>query len=88
MKHSTKVAINIIASFARVLINAVVSFIATRIALRVLGASDYGLYNLLAGTIALLSFINGSLAMSAQRYFSIAIGAQDHTKLNRYYNAS
>ena len=88
MQHSTKVAINIIASFTRVVINAAVTIIATRIALRVLGASDYGLYNLLAGTVALLSFINGALGISAQRFFSIAIGAQDDTKLNRYYNAS
>lgn len=88
MKHSFKVTINIFTSFARVIIRAIVTLIATRIALRVLGASDYGLYNLLAGTIALLSFVNGALLVSAQRFFSVSIGAGDSRRLNRYYNAT
>ena len=88
MQHSFKVTINIFTSFARVIIRAIVTLIATRIALRVLGASDYGLYNLLAGTIALLSFVNGALLVSAQRFFSVSIGAGDSRKLNRYYNAT
>lgn len=88
MQHSVKVLFNTIASFARVIINAVVTLIATRIALRVLGAEDFGLYNLLAGIVLLLSFFNGALMVSAQRFFSIALGEQDYHKLNKYYNAS
>ena len=88
MRHSIKVLYNTIASFARVVINAVVTLIATRIALHVLGAEDFGLYNLLAGTVMLLSFVNGALTVSAQRFFSIAIGEKNKDKLNRYYNAS
>lgn len=88
MQHSIRVTVNIVTSFARVIIRAIVTLIATRIALRVLGASDYGLYNLLAGTIALLSFVNGALLVSAQRFFSVSIGAGDSRKLNRYYNAT
>ena len=88
MHHSIKVVVNTIASSARVVINAIVTLIATRIALKVLGADDFGLYNLLAGTVMLLSFVNGALMVSSQRYFSIAIGERNEDKLNRYYNAS
>lgn len=88
MHHSLKVVVNTIASSARVVINAIVTLIATRIALKVLGADDFGLYNLLAGTVMLLSFVNGALMVSSQRYFSIAIGEKNEDKLNRYYNAS
>lgn len=88
MRHSYKVLINIFSTFSRVVINTLATLVATRIALRVLGASDFGLYNLLAGTVAMLSFINGALTVSAQRFFSIAIGSKEYDKLNRYYNAS
>lgn len=88
MQHSIKVLLNTCFSFARVIVNAIVTLFATRIALRVLGAEDFGLYNLLAGTVLLLSFINGALMVSAQRFFSIALGEEDSVKLNQYYNAS
>lgn len=80
--------LNTIVSFVRVVVNAVVTLIATRIALKVLGAEDFGLYSLLSGTVLLLSFINGALMVSAQRFFSIALGEKDFGKLTRYYNAS
>lgn len=88
MQHSIKVVLNTIVSFARVVVNAVVTLIATRFALKVLGAEDFGLYSLLSGTVLLLSFINGALMVSAQRFFSIALGEKDFNKLTRYYNAS
>lgn len=88
MQHSIKILLNTIASFLRVLINAVVTIVATRIALKMLGAEDFGLYNLLAGVVMLLSFMNGTLMISAQRFFSIAIGEKDDDKLTRLYNAS
>lgn len=88
MDHLVKVVVNTAASFTKVCINAIVSLVATRIALRVLGASDYGLFNLIAGTITLLSFVNGALMISAQRYFSIALGERDDNKLNEFYNTS
>ena len=80
--------LNTVASFLRVIINALVTLVATRIALKMLGAEDFGLYNLLAGVVMLLSFVNGTLMISAQRFFSIAIGEKDYDKLTRFYNAS
>lgn len=58
------------------------------IVLRSLGASDYGLYNLIAGFVAMLSFINGSLAISTQRYMSIAIGENNTNRFTEIFNAS
>ena len=88
MQHSTKLILNTIASYARIIVNTIVTLIGTRIALRYLGADDFGLYNLIAGIVVLLSFINGSLLISSQRFFSIAIGEKDEDKLGRFFNAS
>ncbi len=88
MRHSFKMAINTAASYFRIACNAIVTLIVTRIALSHLGVNDFGLYNLLAGTIALLSFVNGALLISSQRYFSIAIGEGNMSKLKHYYSSS
>jgi len=53
-----------------------------------MGEEDFGLYNLIAGIIVLLSFINGALMISSQRYFSISIGERNHSQLEKYFNAS
>lgn len=80
--------INTLASYLRIIANGVVSIIVTRIALNALGVEDYGLYNLMAGTIALLSFVNSALLISSQRYFSIAIGKKDISLLQKYFSGS
>lgn len=88
MKHSTKVILNTIATFARIIVNGLCTLLATRIVLNILGASDYGLYTLLAGTVAMMTFINSALTISAQRFFSISLGRKSTELLNHYYNAS
>ncbi len=88
MKHSTKLLLNTIASYGRIIVNTIVTLISTRLALKYLGADDFGLYNLIAGVVLMLSFFNGSLMISSQRYFSIAIGEGNKSKLNQYFNAS
>ena len=88
MQHSFKLLINTIASYLKIAVNALVTIFATRIALNALGADDFGLYNLVAGIIVLLSFVNGSLMISSQRFFSIAIGEKNEIKLHKYFNAS
>ena len=88
MRHSTKLLLNTIASYGRIIVNTVVTLISTRLALKYLGVDDFGLYNLIAGVVLMLSFLNSSLMISSQRYFSIAIGEGNKEKLGKYFNAS
>lgn len=86
--HSLKMVINTSATYTRTIVNGVVTLILTRIALNTLGVYDFGLYNLLAGSIALLSFLNSALSISAQRFFSIAIGSKKENLLKQYFCGS
>lgn len=88
MNHSFKLLINTGSSYLRIIANGIVSIIVTRIALNALGVDNFGLYNLLAGTIALLSFVNTALLLSSQRYFSIALGKNDQGLLQTYFSCS
>ncbi len=88
MIHSHKLILNTFALCIKIFIKAIVLFISTKIVLNVLGASDFGLYNLIAGVISLLSFLNGSLMISTQRFLSYSIGENNHQKLLSIFNVS
>ncbi|PWG78727.1 oligosaccharide flippase family protein [Pararcticibacter amylolyticus] len=70
MKAANRIAVNTGISYARMLITMVISLYSTRIVLNSLGSLDYGIFNLIAGIIAMLSFLNTAMATSTQRYLS------------------
>ena len=85
---SKKILKNTVAVYVKIVFNSIITLISTRIVLECLGVSDFGLYNLLAGVVVMLSFLNGALMVSTQRYLSIAIGAGREDKLKSIFNAS
>ena len=51
-----------------------VSLYTSRIILEVLGENDFGVYNVVGGFIALLSFINSAMTKATQRFSERGIG--------------
>lgn len=74
MRNSSRIIVNTIAQYSRSIVNMIMNLIATRVILATLGFSDYGIYSLISGVVAFLSFINNALAVTTQRYLSIAQG--------------
>ena len=56
-----------------------------RAILSLLGVVDYGIYNVVGGVVSMFSFINGTLATSSQRYFSIELAEGDLKRLNQWF---
>src|SRR5690606_1169373 len=88
MTQSFRVLVNTGALYLKIIINALVTLVSTRIALQALGVDSYGLYNLIAGVITLLAFFNGALMVSSQRFLSIAMGEKDNIKLSNVFKIS
>lgn len=88
MNPATKVAFNTIIMYVRVLFSMAISLITVPIVLKAMGSSDYGLVNLVAGLVGMLSFLNASLTVSSQRYMSVSMGAGDIDKIGIVYNTS
>lgn len=65
-----------------------IALISVPLVLKALGASDYGLFNLVVGIVAMLAFLNNSMTVSTQRYMSVAMGEGNSEKINSIYNAS
>ncbi|MDH7462449.1 hypothetical protein QEG73_14210 [Chitinophagaceae bacterium 26-R-25] len=88
MKASSRVVFNTGVQYARTFIGACIAFYSSRIILKSLGASDYGIYNLVAGVITFLGVINIALSSSTQRYLSFYQGKNDGEMQAKIFNNS
>lgn len=88
MNTSVRVLFNTISLYGKMIITTIISLYLTRIVLNYLGASDFGLYNLIGGVISLLSFVNSALMVSTQRYLSVAMGENNIPKIKEIVSSS
>ncbi len=66
----------------------VVSLYSVRLVLAALGESDYGIFNVIGGVVAMLSFFQTALSVSTQRYLSFYHGKGDKNLLIQVFNNS
>lgn len=64
-----------------------VSLYTVRGVLKVLGAEDYGIYNVVAGVVTMCNFLSNSMASATQRYFSYDLGRQDFNHLKETFSS-
>lgn len=83
MEPTKRVVVNTIAQHIRAIVNTLLSLYSTRLILDALGNSDYGIYTLIAGVVALLGFVNNAMLVTTQRYISYYTGqnALDYVKI-------
>lgn len=74
--------------YAKMAITMFVSLYTTRLILNGLGASDFGIYNVVGGVISMLGFINSSMASSTQRFMSYAAGEKNFDRQKKIFNIS
>lgn len=74
--------------YGRMLFNLVVSLYTSRVILQVLGVSDLGVYQVVAGIVALFTFVNGSLAGATSRFLAFELGKNDIQRLSKTFAAT
>lgn len=72
--ENKRIAKNTLLLYLRMLFKTFVAFYTSRVILEALGVEDFGIYNVVAGVVALFAFVNSSMAISVQRYLSYDIG--------------
>lgn len=88
MTSSQRIIVNTIAQYTRTIINVCLSLYSTRLVLSALGQSDYGIYSVVAGVIALLSFVTNALVITTQRFLSVYHGKNDSQKIHQIFGNS
>lgn len=74
--------------YAKMGITMFISLYTTRLILNGLGASDFGIFNLVGSSIAMLGFINAALATATQRFMNYAEGEGNIEKISGIFNVS
>ena len=70
--------------YIRMLVVMAVRLFTVRVTLDLLGAENYGIYNVVGGVVAMLSFVESTLTTSSQRYFSIELAKGDYKRLGQW----
>lgn len=83
-----RIAKNTILLYFRMLVVMVVALFTSRVILKTLGASDFGVYNIVGGIVTMMSFLNSSLAGASSRFLTYALGNGDRKTINDTFSAS
>lgn len=86
MKEEHKIVLNTMIMYIKMLLSLFITFYSTRIVLSSLGVTDFGIYNLVAGSISLLGFFNGSMSNTSQRFFAYEIGSNNFSRLKAAFD--
>lgn len=81
MSRNKLIINNSIFLITRIIFSLLISFYTTRVILKELGASDYGVFSVVYGIVTFFTFIVNAMNDSVQRYASIAIGKGDSREI-------
>lgn len=86
--NNKRIAKNTLLLYFRMLLMMFVTLFTSRVVLDKLGLTDYGIYNVVGGVVAMLGFLNSSMSNAVQRYLSFEIGKNNEAGVNRIFNVS
>lgn len=88
MNDNKRIAVNSFVIFLRLCIVSLISIIVSRVVLDALGASDFGLYNVVGGIVTLLNVANAAMLSTTYRYLAFEIGKKSVGNPNKIFNTS
>lgn len=83
-----RVAKNTVILYFRMLLTMGIALYTSRVVLEVLGASDYGLYNVVGGIVTMLAFLNSSMGAGTSRFMAYELGREDQERLSVVFNVA
>lgn len=86
--NNKRIAKNTLLLYVRTLFIMLVTLYTSRVVLNTLGVSDYGVYNVVGGVVAMFGFINNSMSSATQRYITFALGKGDIKNLHKVFSTA
>jgi len=88
MHQSTRLVVNTLATFSRMVLTVGLGLITTRLLLQALGEIDFGLLTTLGATGTLLALVTRALIQSTQRHLAYEIGRGDRRQISRTFSTA
>ena len=88
VQSNKRIAKNTIFLYIRMIFILGVSLYTSRVVLDKLGVDDYGIYNAVAGVVAMLAFLNNTLSTGTSRFLTFDLGRGDASKLKQTFSTA
>ena len=88
MEPAKRIVVNTLAQHTRAIINICLSLYSTRLVLQALGQSDFGIFSLVGGVVAMLAFLTNAMVVTTQRQLSFYHGKGDPSTLRSMFSSS
>ena len=88
MDSTKRIIVNTLAQYMKAVFTTCLSLYSTRLILDALNISDYGIYSVVGGVVALLGFITNALIVTTQRYISYYHGQGEITVVRKFFTNS
>lgn len=85
MVNHKRIVKNSIFLYLRMMVVLICDLYIVRVVLQALGAEDYGLFNVVGGVVASLSFLTGVLSTASMRFFSVELGKKEKGNLSQVF---
>lgn len=85
--NNKKIAKNTIFIYFRIFTTMLIGLYSSRIVLQVLGVSDFGIFSVVGGVLAMFTFITASLGTATSRFFNVEMG-KEHGDVNKVFNVN
>lgn len=86
--NNKRIAKNTVYLYFRMMVTVLVSLYTSRVILKTLGVSDFGVYNVMGGIIGMLGYVNSLLAGGTSRFLTIGLGKNDLPRLKMIFTTS
>lgn len=87
-QQTRRIAKNTLMLYFRMMFLMLLGLFTSRIVLEALGESDYGIYNVVGGVVAMFTIISGSLTTAISRFITFELGKGEGARLKDVYSTS
>lgn len=83
--NNKRIAKNTLLLYVRMFFVMAVTLFTSRVVLATLGVTDFGIYNVVGGVVAMMGILNNAMAVSTQRYLTFELGRGDAVRLKQVF---
>ena len=87
-ENNKRIAKNTFVLYIRMFLVMGVTLYTSRVVLNSLGITDFGIYNVVGGIIAMMGILNSTMSVASQRFFTFELGKKDYEKLGITFSIS
>ena len=88
LDNNKRIAKNTLFLYLRMFLMMAISLFTSRVVLSTLGVSDYGIYNVVGGVVAMFGLLSGSITNSITRFLTFELGKKEYEQIRKVFSTS